>query len=135
MQTIGESLITTTRETTNSTMVGIVDGTIVALHVWHQIIDQVHTEHILTKHCLWHAAILRLGRQQFVGITIGHNDNHFLCSAFSNKVIEDIISTTYFIIYLFGIGGSTNQVEHRIFLPSILLIPRWQIDDGLIRGT
>ena len=53
-QTIRERLISATRETTDRSVVSIVDGAIVLLYIRQQIVDQVEAEHILPKVRHWY---------------------------------------------------------------------------------
>ena len=135
-QTIEESLVTTTRETTDGTMIGIVDGTVVLLYVGHQVIVQIVAEHILSKSCL-RGARSHNGRcgQQLVGITVRQYHNHLLGLAFCQEVIEDIVHTAHLVVDLFSICCSTDEVEHRILLLWVLLILGGQIDHSLIGGA
>ena len=114
-------------------MVGIVDGTVVALHIGHQVFVQVEAEHV-TEHAT-HTTRAGLGRQQFGGIAIRQHHDHLFGLAFSQQVVEDIVHTTNLIIHFLGIRCTTDQIEHRIFLVLVLLVLRGQIDDGLVRGT
>ena len=135
-QTVEESLITTTRETTDGTMIGIVDGTVVLLYVGHQVIVQIVAEHILPKSCL-RGARSHSGwcDQQFVGITVWQYHNHLFGLAFCQEVIEDIVHTAHLVVDLFRICCSTDEVEHRILLLWVLLILGGQIDHSLIGGS
>ena len=47
-QSIEQCLVTTARETSDGTMVGIVDGAVVFLDIRHQVVDEVPAEHITT---------------------------------------------------------------------------------------
>ena len=51
-QSIGECLVTTTRETADGTMVGIVDGAVVTFDIRHQVVVEVEAEHIPAEHGL-----------------------------------------------------------------------------------
>ena len=69
-QTIEQSLITTTRETSNGTMVLVIDSTIVLLDKRHQIIYQVFTKNIAAESGLW-STICSWSSEQLSWITIG----------------------------------------------------------------
>ena len=135
-QTIEESLVTTTRETTDGTMIGIVDSAVVLLYVRHQVIVQIVAEYVLSKSCL-RSARSHGGwcGQQLVGITIGQYHDHLLGFAFGQEIVEDIVHAAHFIIHLLRIGSSTDQVEDGIALLWVLLILWRQIDHGLIGRT
>ena len=69
-QAIEQSLITTTREASNGTMVLVIDSTIVLLDKRHQIIYQIFTKNIAAKSGLW-GTICSWSCKQFCWITIG----------------------------------------------------------------
>ena len=135
-QTVEECLITTTRETANSAMVCIVDGTVVALYVWHQVVVQVLAEHITSEARSWCSehTCWRCGKQ-FIGIAVGQHHDHLLGLALCEQVVEDVVHTPYLIVHLFGVGSAADAVEHGVFFVRALLVLRRQIDHGLIGGT
>ena len=76
-QTIEKALVSTTRESANGPMVGIVDGAVVALHIGHQVVVQVEAEHVTpetrtrcSEHTRW------LCGQELIGIAVRQHDNH-----------------------------------------------------------
>ena len=69
-QAIEQSLITTTRETSNGTMVLVIDSTIVLLDKRHQIIYQVFAKNIAAKSGLW-STICSWSCEQLCWISIG----------------------------------------------------------------
>ena len=84
VQAVGQSLVATTGETADSTMVSIVDGAVMLFHVWHQVVSQVEAEHVFSEHRLRHASQAETGwcGQQLIGIAIRQYHNHLLCLAF-----------------------------------------------------
>ena len=132
-QTVEQSLVATTRETADSTVVAIVNGTIVLLDIRHQIVDKVLTKDIAAELHLRSTA--RSRSQQFRRIAIRQHDNHLFRQFIGNEVIKNIVHTSYLIIYLLGIGSAADEIENGIFLITILHIARRQIDNGIVRTT
>ena len=135
-QTIEKRLITTTRETADGTMVGIVDGAVMTLNIRHQVIVQIQTEHVAPEarsRCSEHARLR--GGQQLVGVTVRQHHDHLLSLALSQQVVEDIVHTTNLIVYFLCVSRTADAVEHGVFLLRVLLVLRGQIDHRLVRGT
>ena len=112
-------------------MVPIVDRTIILLNIWHQVIDKILAEHIAAESRLGGTTSRRCC-QQLRGIAIRQYDNHLLGSLLSQQVVKNIVHAAYLIIDFFGIGGTADQIEYRIFLLIVLQIVGRQIDNGII---
>ena len=116
-------------------MVAIVDGTVVLLHIRHQVVDDVLGEYITAKTHLGNTSLCRHCAEQLRWVTIGQYDNHLLCLSFGQQVIEDIVHSSHLIIYFFSISGTTDQIEHGIVLVAVTHVAWWQINNGLVGAT
>ena len=118
-------------------MVGIIDGAIMLFHVWHQVVSQIVAEHIVAKHSLRHTSHAHSGwgGQQFVRVTVRQHHDHLLGLTFCQKVVEDIVHASHFIIHLLCVCRTADEIEHGVFLVLLLLVLRWQVDHSLIRGA
>ena len=72
---------------------------------------------------------------QLHGVTVWHHHNHLLGLTSSQQVIHDIVHTTDFVVHLFGIGGTADEVKHRVAFLVVTHIGRWQINHGMVGGT
>ena len=118
--------------------------TVVLLDVGHQVVDEVLTEDITTETHLRGnliTAFLRCGARhrggsvlkfQLHGVAIGQYDNHLLRLFFGEQIVEDIVHAAYFIIDLLRVGGTADEVEHRVFLLHVGHIGRGQIYNGVV---
>ena len=146
-QTVKQSLITTAREAADSTVIRIVDSTVVLLDIRHQIVDKVLTEDIAAKTCLRSTArgscatscrsTSRNGNtsHQFRRVAIRQHDNHLLRQFVGNEVIENVVYASHLIIYFLSISGTADKIEYRILLLAVLHIARRQVDDGIVRAA
>ena len=116
-------------------MVTIVDGAVVLLHIRHQVVDDILGEHITAKTHLGNTSLSRYCAQQLRRVAIGKHNNHLLCLAFSQQVIEDVVHPSHLVVHLFGIGGTADQIEHGVLLVTVAHITWRQIDDSLVRAT
>ena len=116
-------------------MVAVVHRAIVLLHVWHQVVHQVQTEHIAAEVRCRNLRSIGHRRQQLVRIAVRQYDNHVLRLPLSNQIVQDVVHASHLIIYFLRIGGSTNQVEHRVFRFPVLPIGSRQIDQRMVRST
>ena len=134
-QAVEERLVATSRETANGAVVSIVDGTVVALYVGHQIVVEVEAEHIAPEsrsRCSEHAR--RWCGQKLIRVAVWQHNDHLLGLALCEQVVENIVHAPHLVVDLLSIGSTADAVEYGIFLVRILLVLRRQIDHGLIRG-
>ena len=138
-QSVEQPLVAAAREAADGTVVAVVDGGIGFLYIRYQVVDEVLAEHILSELRL-RAGIHGLG-EQLRRVAVGHDHDHLLRLLVGYQVVEDIIHTSHLIIYLLGVGGAADEVEHGIFLALSHAghtsghVSWRQVDHGMVGGA
>jgi len=114
-QSVGQSLVAPSGESSDGSVVTVVDGAIVALDVRHQVIDEVVAEHIVAEAHLGHLSVFRRW-EQLIWISVWQDDDHVLGGSLGQQVVDDVVHPSHFVIYLLGVGCAADEIENGVFL-------------------